>query len=234
MTTREKIVNKAMSDIGKHRSAVGCAGSHDWCANYVSETLKAVGLDVYDWFCTFLWRKMKNSSDWDEPSTEPQPGDIIFFDWDHAIEERPLDHVAIIVGYSNGVITYVDGNGGGSQYIQKHTIGVNNSCVAYWMRYIGDDKNVTPTPVAKPEVTPTPVPAKKYCSVELEQLSKGSKSPSVETLQNLLNDLGYGIEVDKNFGSETESAVKKFQKSVGLVDDGIVGSKSWKALIEAE
>ena len=56
-------------------------------------------------------------------------------------------------------------------------------------------------------------------------LKKGSKGEDVKTLQKALN-----IKVDGDFGTKTETAVKEFQKSKGLVADGIVGKKTWEAL----
>jgi peptidoglycan hydrolase-like protein with peptidoglycan-binding domain len=39
-----------------------------------------------------------------------------------------------------------------------------------------------------------------------------------------------GINTDGKFGPRTEAAVRKFQRDHGLVPDGIVGPKTWKAL----
>lgn len=75
---------------------------------------------------------------------------------------------------------------------------------------------------------------KKMCTVILEQLYKGCESASVQTLQNLLDDVGYNLVADGKFGSKTESAVIDFQKKNGLETDGIVGSLTWQSLIEAE
>jgi len=62
-------------------------------------------------------------------------------------------------------------------------------------------------------------------------LSPGSKGEDVKLLQEILNSYGYSLKVDGDFGSSTEAAVKKFQKSRGLVADGIVGPKTWNALL---
>ena len=49
--------------------------------------------------------------------------------------------------------------------------------------------------------------------------------------QKVLNQYGgYGLAVDGIYGSNTVSAVKKFQKANGLAVDGIVGEKTWAAL----
>jgi len=43
-----------------------------------------------------------------------------------------------------------------------------------------------------------------------------------------------GIWVDGDFGNKTEAAVKKFQKENGLNDDGIVGPKTYKILMQED
>jgi peptidoglycan hydrolase-like protein with peptidoglycan-binding domain len=50
-------------------------------------------------------------------------------------------------------------------------------------------------------------------------------------VQYLLRQAGLSVTVDGNFGSGTETAVKTFQSGHGLTADGVVGSKTWPALI---
>ena len=59
----------------------------------------------------------------------------------------------------------------------------------------------------------------------METIKKGSKGESVKKLQKAL-----GVVADGIFGANTESAVKKFQLKSGLTPDGIVGAKTWAAL----
>lgn len=73
---------------------------------------------------------------------------------------------------------------------------------------------------------PLGVPAK-----EDEIYKKGSKGTKIEEIQQRLGKLGFfAHEVDGDFGTFTELAVKRFQKSKGLKDDGIVGSLTLKIL----
>ena len=61
-------------------------------------------------------------------------------------------------------------------------------------------------------------------------LRKGSKGVYVEVLQKKLNDAGYNLAVDGDFGNKTLEAVKDYQKVNGLVVDGIVGPMTWSEL----
>ncbi|MGE4272635.1 MAG: peptidoglycan-binding protein [Desulfitobacterium sp.] len=59
----------------------------------------------------------------------------------------------------------------------------------------------------------------------------GSRGAAVTELQTLLIAQGFSTGgIDGIFGSKTHAAVIAFQKSKGLVQDGIVGIKTWTAL----
>lgn len=58
-------------------------------------------------------------------------------------------------------------------------------------------------------------------------LYQGSEGPQVSELQRVL---GGGLPVDGDFGPLTDAAVRAFQRSNGLVDDGIVGPQTAAAL----
>lgn len=69
--------------------------------------------------------------------------------------------------------------------------------------------------------------------IELSVLKNKSKGEQVKTLQRLLNAMGHTCgDVDGIIGSKTVAAVKAFQKSEGLTADGIVGAKTWNALLK--
>jgi len=63
-------------------------------------------------------------------------------------------------------------------------------------------------------------------------IKKGSKGHQAALCQRMLNEKGYVIKVDADFGPSTEAVVKNFQKDNGLTDDGIVGQKTWEPLLK--
>lgn len=60
----------------------------------------------------------------------------------------------------------------------------------------------------------------------MSTLRLGSKGPEVERLQKLL----HVKPADGDFGPKTLAAVKEYQKSHGLVADGVVGPATWKSI----
>ena len=73
------------------------------------------------------------------------------------------------------------------------------------------------------------------CMIEMDILRKGSKGEQVKTAQRLLKAMGYSVGLsgaDGDFGAKTEMAVKKFQKDAKLDDDGIIGQRTWEALLK--
>ena len=67
---------------------------------------------------------------------------------------------------------------------------------------------------------------------DMDMLKKGSSGYQVKVLQTLLKLNGYDCgTVDGQFGGKTYAAVIAFQKSRGLVADGIVGPKTWNKLL---
>ena len=63
-------------------------------------------------------------------------------------------------------------------------------------------------------------------------LKKGARGNITKLVQEKLVSLGYNTNgIDGIFGSATKKAIMSFQKSNGLVVDGIVGQNTWRKLI---
>ena len=148
--TAEKFISQAESDIGKNRSDVGCAGSHDWCANYVSETMKRAGYNgPYNRTVGYLLSAMKDSADWQEvDKSEADRGDVVFFDWQNptpfdgrdsiAMSEpnRRWDHVGwVLSNEGDGVIKTIEGNADPYVVTQQTQSGDPVDTI---MRYVAD------------------------------------------------------------------------------------------------
>ena len=91
------------------------------------------------------------------------------------------------------------------------------------------------------ENTPTPQPtpvSNKTGTLTALVCKKGTKDPAVKNLQLLLNGKGFTgkdaqkLTIDGDFGSNTDYAVRNFQLAKNLEVDGIVGSKTWEALLK--
>ncbi len=70
-------------------------------------------------------------------------------------------------------------------------------------------------------------------TVELNTLKNGSKGEQVKTVQRLFNAMGYDCgTVDGIFGTKTKNATISFQQANKLSSDGIIGAKTWNALLK--
>ena len=80
--------------------------------------------------------------------------------------------------------------------------------------------------------SPRPTESATTMLTPLPLLKKGSKGGAVWAMQTLLTDRGYStLGVDSDFGANTEKALKRFQKDMGLVVDGECGAATWEKLI---
>ncbi len=67
--------------------------------------------------------------------------------------------------------------------------------------------------------------------VNMPILQEGSRGELIITLQRLLKSTGdYRDTIDGHFGSCTKTAVQAFQKRFALVEDGVVGDRTWHVL----
>lgn len=124
-------------------------------------------------------------------------------------------------------IVYMRNNGAG-QEVKGHRDGYATSCpgepLYAWVKGFGSQP--TPTNPSSPAPTPNhPWPG--------VYISLGSKGDIVRTVQARLRERGWTIGVDGQFGPQTDSVVRAFQRDKNLTADGIVGRKTWDALWNA-
>lgn len=156
----------------------------------------------------------------------PQLGDQIFFKYTN--DSSTADHTGIVVGLTATTIRTVEGNSGNKVSLRTYSRSYYAIIGYGHPRYDADTTTKTTT---KKEA--------KTVKVELPILSKGSKGAAVKALQRMLYCLGYVningkslIAIDGSFGSNTEAAVKRYQKNRGAKNpDGIVGEWTWNKLL---
>jgi len=145
---RNALADTALKRVGMTRQELNYK-CEETCAEGATDVLKDVartynveGLDVGDISCNKMYANMSESPYWYEPDEWMTRGDYIFFDWNLAPEEKPLDHVGICLGVEGNMVQYVNINGNNHdewtiQHIQK-----DSRYIAYWLRYL----NPTPRP----------------------------------------------------------------------------------------
>jgi hypothetical protein len=89
------------------------------------------------------------------------------------------------------------------------------------------------TSTTTPTTTTSPTPTTPAALPEGVVLRRGAKGAEVSQVQAALVALGYATSVDGKFGPATAQAVKSFQTSSGLTDDGVVGPATLSALSAA-
>ncbi len=115
----------------------------------------------------------------------------------------------------------------------------NKSCPG---KYLYDRHGQIAEAVNKILTNETPVKEVKTVNIEMPMLRLGSSGAAVRTLQRLLRQLEYTnangkalISIDGSFGSNTEAAVKRYQKNRGAkYPDGIVGEWTWNKLLNGK
>jgi N-acetylmuramoyl-L-alanine amidase len=77
-----------------------------------------------------------------------------------------------------------------------------------------------------PALSPAPVP-----TAPTMLLRRGSTGGAVRTLQDALRRHGYSIVVDGDFGPQTETLTRSFQRLSGIAVDGVAGPVTWHRVL---
>jgi hypothetical protein len=67
----------------------------------------------------------------------------------------------------------------------------------------------------------------------VEATGRGDRGPDVVEIQTILHGYGYSVVVDGIYGKQTERAVRAWQRSNGLVVDGVAGPVTTSSLRQA-
>ncbi|MEN9797846.1 MAG: hypothetical protein RL653_1542 [Pseudomonadota bacterium] len=92
--------------VGKYPAFFG-RGREAYCADFVSWVMHKSGGSLNDPYCPSLRNKLIASGNW-KGKSNPQPGDIVLFDWDR---DGVADHVGLVKSVNaNGTLTTLEGN----------------------------------------------------------------------------------------------------------------------------
>ena len=225
---KNKIISLAIEQIGNDYTTyckdMGYNYRIEWCACFISWLAEKLGItDIIpiDMSCNSQIKKFKSMGVWHNDRNF-QSGDIIYYDWDISGD---ADHVEIIEKVNGMSLTVIEGNNGNypNDRVRRREISSGSSLIFGYAR------------PEYPSVTFRKSSANTI-NVFLPTLRKGDSGNSVKILQAFLIAYEYSTGtsgIDGDFGSDTESAVKQFQKNSGISADGIVGENTWSELLKS-
>lgn len=223
--------NQPWCDVFVDSGFIECFGLEDACAM----TYQPIGAGSA--LCRQSAQYYKDAGAW---SMRPEIGDQVFF-----YASGDINHTGIVVRVDGGSVHTVEGNS--SDMVAERVYSVSDSKVAGYGKpnwYVVSEVT-TDGPVEGIEdygvgVEPGElgiVDEKRFYELMFPYVQRGSTSEAVTAVQIALLGRGYSIGpdgADGEFGGNTESAVRRFQASIGLMADGIVGPNTGAALFGGE
>lgn len=224
---KNKIISLAIEQLGNDYTTyckdMGYNYRIEWCACFISWLAEKLGItDIIpvDMSCNSQISKFKSMGVW-HTDRNFQSGDIIYYDWDRLGDSKPADHVGIVEKIVGSTLTVIEGNNGEypNDLVRRRTINSASSLIYGYAR---------PKYPVKSSANSSDV------NISLPTVRKGDSGNAVKILQAFLVAYEYSIGIsgiDGDFGSDTESAVKQFQKNSEIEVDGIVGRDTWSKLM---
>lgn len=222
---KNKIINLAIEQLGNDYTTyckdMGYNYRIEWCACFISWLAEKLGItDIIpvDMSCNSQISKFKALGVW-HTDRNFQSGDIIYYDWDISGD---ADHVGIIEKVAGNTLTVIEGNNGNypNDRVRRREINSASSLIFGY---------------ARPKY-PVKSSANSYdVNISLPTVRKGDTGNAVKILQAFLVAYEYSIGIsgiDGDFGFDTESAVRQFQKRSCIAVDGIVGKDTWAELLK--
>lgn len=257
---RREIVNQAKSWIGRkeadgtHRVIIDVYNSiyplprnyrlsytDPWCAGFVSACAQVWAMTKVvfpECGCGPMVSLYKAHGRWMERDDYvPKAGDVIFYDWDDSgsgDNTGTPDHVGLVAGVENNVITVIEGNisdAVGTRRIKVNARNIRGFGLPDYASMATEEEEPEPAP----EPVPEPEPSGAVYPVELPMLQEGARCGYVAAAQALLILRGCGVGpdgADGDFGPRTKAAALAYQRRKGLEADGIIGPATWSALLK--
>lgn len=204
-----------------------------WCAAFVSAVGMACGLEgiiLPHVNCDGMIKAYLAAGRWAEDDAyDPAPGDIIFYDWqDDGVGDNTgsSDHVGIVETVAGDTICVIEGNK--SDSVSRRVISRDGRFIRGYA--VPDYAAAATESGADPEPDPEP-------AAELDGLPTirfGDAGWTVCSAQGVLIAHGFSCGPDGpdgDFGRNTRNAATRFQKSMGLHADGVIGPQTWAALL---
>lgn len=242
---REAIVHMALSQVGNeaptgddkyiefYNSVVGTnfgVNSTAWCAIFVSYCARHVGVPT-SVIPNFASCTVSRDSFWkprnryiERKHANPQPGDIIYFDWAGTTRGQ-LDHVGIVIDVTGSEVITVEGNtkGGYSTYgVRKKSYPKNWSQIAGYgiPDYDQTGGSIDNTDDDDNTYTKYVKQYQEWVNNEIDAglIIDGSFGPltrtaAVKMFQTLCNrNYNAGLEVDGSYGPATKSAARAIKR----------------------
>jgi hypothetical protein len=163
----------------------------------------------------------------------PELGDQIFF-----YSAGDINHTGIVVGVATGSVTTIEGNS--SDMVAERVYSVSDSKIAGYGRpnwSVVEGAGIDAQTTDHIADDGKKVDEQRTYTLKLLYLQVGSYGDAVWVLQMLLqaHNISCGqYGADKDFGADTELAVRQFQRKHGLRADGVVGPETGAVLFGGE
>lgn len=224
--TASAVIAQARAWIGKneadgtHKSIIDIYNAHkplarvyavkytdSWCATFVSAVAIKCGVtDIIptECGCGQMVALFKNLGEWDENDNRtPQPGDIIFYDWDDNGKGDNTgwpDHVGIVESVNNGNITVIEGNKNNA--VGRRTISVNGRYIRGYgvPKYTKESENAGNNTTKSVDELAKEVIAGKWGSGEERKKRLNAAGYSYNEVQSRVNAMLSGKTTNKKIG----------------------------------
>jgi hypothetical protein len=204
-----------------------------WCGSFCMWVANEAGVKIPNTVSTMAGAAaFKKLGTWSDANVaKPEPGDVVYFDF--ATGGAPIEHVGIVVkDNGDGTVTTMEGNTSGDK--KKSGSQANGGEAVKKIRAYKKNSKGIPSFIVgfgRPnykgnEVTAKVIPTEKPAFPG--QIRPGDKGESIKLIQHALT-----LIEDGDFGPATKAKVVAFQNNHSNLDsNGIVGPKTWAALME--